>query len=399
MRIKLGLFFLLCSYLAFAGGLGAQSASELKQQRQALIRELQKTNKALEKTKAERSVALNRLQLLQQQIEQRRALITTLHQEVAITDSSIARNEDVIHSLHFDLDKMRQEYGQTLRVADRNKLTKGWMAFLFSARGLNDAFRRFQYLRQYQDYRRKQGKLIAATQSTLSRRTAALGAIKEEKESLLLAAEEQGGELQKALNAQSGIVQELNSEEKKLLQKVERQRKEEIALEKSIAAAISAEIAAARERERNKSSSAASASVEKPGLGSNFASYKGKLSWPLNGDIVKKFGQQAHPDVPSVTINNGGIDISGGRNARVQAIFPGEVLNVRLIPGYRQTLMIRHGNFYTVYSNLDRVLVQVGEEVEAGATIGFTSPNGEALHFELWKGKDRQNPTIWLKKG
>lgn len=395
MRTKQAFFFLMCCCLTLASGLGAQSANELKKQRQTLILELQKTNQALSKTKAERSVALSRLQLLQQQIEQRRALIATLHQEVAITDSSIARNEDVIHSLNFDLDKMRQEYAQTLRIADRTKLTKSWLTFLFSATGLNDAFRRFQYLRQYQDYRRKQGKLILATQATVSKRAAKLQEIKQEKEALLLSAEEQGGEIQKALNTQSSIVQALNSEEKKLLQKVEKQRKEEQALEKSIEAAISAEIAAARARER--SSNPTSSGVERPSLGGNFASYKGKLTWPLNGKVVKKFGKQPHPDVPSVTINNGGIDISGGPNARVQAVFPGEVLSARLIPGYRQTLMIRHGNFYTVYSNLDRVLPQVGEEVEAGATIGFTSPNGEALHFELWKGKDRQDPAKWLK--
>ncbi len=397
MRTKQAFFFFMCCCLTLASGLGAQSANELKKQRQNLILELQKTNQVLSKTKAERSVALSRLQLLQQQIEQRRALIATLHQEVAITDSSIARNEDVIHSLNFDLDKMRQEYAQTLRIADRTKLTKSWLTFLFSATGLNDAFRRFQYLRQYQDYRRKQGKLILATQATVSKRAANLQEIKQEKEALLLSAEEQGGEIQKALNTQSSIVQALNSEEKKLLQKVEKQRKEEQALEKSIEAAISAEIAAARTRERSNSSTSSSSSAERPSLGSNFASYKGKLTWPLNGNIVKKFGKQPHPDVPSVTINNGGIDISGGSNARVQAVFPGEVLSARLIPGYRQTLMIRHGTFYTVYSNLDRVLVQVGEEVEAGATIGFTSPKGEALHFELWKGKDRQDPAKWLK--
>ncbi len=381
------------------GQLAAQSAEELRQKRQNLVKELGKTTQQLEKAKSEKSLALNRLQLLQQQIEQRRALITTLHQEVAITDSSLLRNEDVIQSLHLDLDKMRQEYAQILRVADRTKRTQGWLAFVFSARGMNDAFRRLQYLRQYQAYRRRQGQLIVATQSTLSKRTEVLNQIKAEKETLLLAAEEQGSELNKALLSQSGLVQSLTATEQKLHSKVEQQRREEVALEKAISEAIAAEIAAARERERNRNSrsTASSPVAEKPSIGSNFANYKGQLAWPLQGNIVRKFGAQPHPDVPSVTINNGGIDISGGANARVQAVFPGEVLNVRLIPGYRQTLMIRHGNYYTVYSNLDRVLVSVGEEVEAGATIGFSSPSADPIHFELWKGKDRQDPSKWLK--
>ncbi|MEL6276024.1 MAG: M23 family metallopeptidase [Bacteroidota bacterium] len=108
------------------------------------------------------------------------------------------------------------------------------------------------------------------------------------------------------------------------------------------------------------------------------------------------FGRQPHPRVPSVTINNGGIDIDGGRGARVQAVFAGKIISIREIPGYRNTIMVRHGNYYTVYSNLEKVLVKVGEEIEARATIGYTSRGGDPIHFELWKGRDRQDPSKWL---
>lgn len=338
---------------------------------------------------------MSRLNLLERQIEQRRELITTLNEEISLTDARLATNEDVVSSLSLDLDRMRTEYAQTLRSAYRAELTQGWMAFVFSADSFNDAFRRIQYLRQYQDYRRRQSRLILETQEAISSRTQVLEEQRQEKEELRLVAQEQGGKLEKSLASQTSIVDKLTGAEKRLITKVNKQQQEQRALDKAIASAIAAEIEAREKRKRALAGSSSSTPV-RPALGGNFSSNRGRLPWPARGKIEKEFGSQPHPDVPSVTIYNGGIDIQAGNSARVQTVFDGEIISSRLIPGYRHTIMVRHGDYYTVYSNLDRVLVKVGEEIEAGATIGYTSPGGEALHFEIWKGKDRQNPKRWL---
>ncbi|MEM9836025.1 MAG: peptidoglycan DD-metalloendopeptidase family protein [Bacteroidota bacterium] len=385
---------LLLIFLLMGLSLAAQSAAELKRKRQRLITSLQQTTQQLDATKAQRSAAMNRLHLLEQQIVQRRELMATLDQEIALTDSRIATNQDVIHSLNLDLDRMRQEYAETLRSAYRNQRTSGWLAFVFSASNFNDAFRRIQYIRQYQDYRRRQGRLIHETQAAISLKTTDLAEQKSEKERLLLAAQEQGNELEKALASQTTLVDDLTGTEKRLLVKIQQQQREQRALDKSIEAAIVAEIKA---RNARKATTAAGTTNDATvAAGTSFANNRGRLPWPAQGDITKGFGSQPHPDVPSVTIYNGGIDLEAGSNARVQCVFEGEVISSRLIPGYRNTIMIRHGDFYTVYSNLDRVIVQVGESIELGATIGFTSANGDPLHFEIWQGKNRQDPEKWL---
>ena len=210
----------------------------------------------------------------------------------------------------------------------------------------------------------------------------------------MLVAQDQGSALEESLITQTDLVDELTGAEKKLFDQVKQQQKEQAALDKAIENAIAEEIAASRAL----ASESTGEKPPKPPLveASGFAGNRGRLPWPVKGEITKPFGRQPHPGVPSVTINNGGIDIDGGRGARVQAVFAGKIISIREIPGYRNTIMVRHGNYYTIYSNLEKVLVKVGEEIESRATVGYTSRGGDPLHFELWKGRDRQDPSRWL---
>ena len=161
--------FLVIPFLFFLTQLVGQSAAELKAKRQRLLTELKSTTTALKATKKKRSAAMSQLNLLQRQIDQRLELIETLHQEIGLTEERMARNEDVVNALNGDLDRMRMEFAETLRSSYRAKLTNGWLAFILSADGLNDAFRRVQYLRQYQNYRRRQSKLIPGYSRNITR--------------------------------------------------------------------------------------------------------------------------------------------------------------------------------------------------------------------------------------
>ncbi|MEO0625699.1 MAG: M23 family metallopeptidase, partial [Bacteroidota bacterium] len=163
-------------------------------------------------------------------------------------------------------------------------------------------------------------------------------------------------------------------------------------LDSSIEAAIAAEIEARRRRERETGTSE-STEVED----ATFANSRGRLDWPVPGEIVKPFGRQPHPDVPSVTIMNGGVDIRTTPGARVKAVSGGEVISSRTVPGYRQVMMVRHGEYYTVYSNLDRTVARVGDTIDKGATLGFMGQDSRPLHFEVWSGRERLNPSEWLE--
>ncbi|MEL7161756.1 MAG: peptidoglycan DD-metalloendopeptidase family protein, partial [Bacteroidota bacterium] len=130
----------------------------------------------------------------------------------------------------------------------------------------------------------------------------------------------------------------------------------------------------------------------------NIGQRRGRLGWPVRGTIVRPFGKQRHPEVSSVTITNSGIDIDAGASAAVEAIFAGEVISVREIAGLHTVVMARHGNYYTVYSNLEHPRVKVGQKIQAGDQLGLTTSGGEALHFELWEGRKPLNPETWLAK-
>ncbi|NJO86851.1 MAG: peptidoglycan DD-metalloendopeptidase family protein [Lewinella sp.] len=300
---------------------------------------------------------------------------------------------------------MRSEYAATLRSAYRTQASKSWWAFVLAAQSINDGFRRIQYLRQYQAYRRRQSRLIAATKKSLEAQTATLAARRQEKEQLLLAAQDQGLQLSQALEGQSKLVEELTGAERKLLVQVKKQQSEHETLNQAVEQAIAAEMSTRRQKERATlaaatspaANSAKAGTLSRPAAASGFGSQRGRLPWPASGKITKPFGKQPHPEVPSVIIYNGGIDIQAGAAARIQAVYGGEVISSRYVPGYRHTVMLRHGEYYTVYSNLDRVAVKVGDKLDSGAAVGYTSSNGEALHFELWNGQTRQDPSRWLQ--
>ncbi len=292
---------------------------------------------------------------------------------------------------------MGEEYGQALRSAYRAQLSRGWLAFLLSARGFNDAFRRAVYLRQYRNYRRRQGDLMLRTRQSLERQIAALAEQRITQDSLLFAAEDQDATLRQELTIQDQIVNQLSSSERALLAKIKKQKEQSAELQREIRAAISASIAQEEEKARERRKTGNLIPAKAP-PGATISSRIGRLGWPVRGEIIRPFGTQPHPEVPSVKIENSGIDIAGGHSASVEAIFAGEVISVRAVPGLRSVVMLRHGNYYTVYSNLEHPRVNVGATVQAGDQLGLTSATGDALHFELWKGKKPLDPEVWLGK-
>lgn len=384
--------------LLLAGSLvHAQSAAELRSKRQRLQRELRQTNQQLKATQTRRGAAVGEANLLRKQIEQRRELLETLREEVARNSGRMHRDSTVVVSLTDDLGRMSAEYGAALRAANRARLSKGWLAFLLSANGFNDAFRRTIYLRQYRRYRSKQSKLIHQTQSSLNDRIAILAEQRIEQDSLLFAAEDQDATLREELAIQTDIVNRLSSSEKKLLVTIRQQQQRSEKLQREIRKAISRTVAAdvRTSRAERKTGSLEPASAP---TGSSIGKQKGKLGWPARGTIARAFGTHPHPDVPSVKVKNSGVDIDAGVSAAVEAIFAGEVISTRNIPGIGEIVMIRHGGYYTVYSGLEFVQVKQGQKVQAGDQLGLTGAAGEALHFELWKGKTPLNPERWLSK-
>lgn len=423
----------------------AQNKTSLEDKRKKLTHEIEITNKLLSKTKKSKSTTFEQFVTLQNQIERRESLIQTIDNEINESEESISRNSAVIEALSGDIAQMREEYGKTLRTAFRRKTLTNPLLFILSAENINQAFRRWLFLRKYNHFRMGQAEAISFTKEILSKKLTSLEHEKSTKEQLRIEMTGQRGTLTTELVDKNDLLKSLSQNEEKLLAELKEKQTAKLALDNSIERIISTEIRKKEEKEATKKRATAdkkaqpppppaapeknapeavstpkvnqtppgkpitkptvpppSAEVEEDALSMAFKKQKGSLPWPVeDGFVARAFGRQKHPTLKNIDITNNGIDIRTSDDAPVRAIFDGKVAGVQYIPGHDYTIIIQHGNYYTVYSNLSQTSLNKGDQVGAGNSIGTVSTNpisGAAeLHFELWKEKERMNPAIWIK--
>ena len=247
--------------------------------------------------------------------------------------------------------------------------------------------------------------MIVATQKSLQTKLTQLEVRRTEKEKLLQTEENQRLAISREKGAQDQLLTKLNKSEANILTEIKQQEIAREELNQAIEESIASEMARIRKAERNRTTTTAAApassNVATPEVSneaSNFSSQKGRLPWPVEGEIVKRFGRQPHPTVKGVEISNNGIDIGIKTNTTVKAVAAGTVVSTHFVPGYRNMVLVRHGDYYTVYSNLESVNVSSGTSLSAGQTIGNISTQAGELHFELWRQKERLNPERWISK-
>lgn len=383
-----------------------QNRKALEEQRKQLIEEIEQTASMLATTKENKEAALDRYFALQGQIKKRQQLINTLKEELVLTEASILRVDEVTAFLNNDIDRLKEEYSQMLKVAYRHRKAQSFLVFLFSARNFNDAFRRWQYIRQYDRYRKRQANVIIATQKSLIDKAALLVVRKAEKQKLLASSLKQTSLLSQELEEKNTILNSLKKNESQLAKALKQQQGEHQALNDAIEHIILGEMERKRKEARssdaltkNQETTPATPEVVASGMVTDFKQNKGRLPWPVQeGIIIKNFGTQPHPTLKGIQVSNNGIDIETGKDATVFAIFDGEVVGVQFIPGYKTTLILQHGEYYSVYSNLEDTFVKRGEQIKASQKIGKVSNEKPELHFEIWREKQRLNPVYWVNK-
>ena len=394
--------------LVIGGAFGQSTRAELEEKRKQLLREIEQTTRLLKQTKQNREATYSRYVTLQRQINRRLQLIKTLQQEVLLLLENVERTTGAVEALSDDVTRLKSEYAIMVRHAYRQRLMRNDWLFVLSATSFNDAFRRWQYLRQYDRYRQKQAKLILGTQETLLAKIASLEKRKSEKERLLAAEERQSEMLGLEISAKNRILEELKGDENRLSRQLRGKEKAAKKLTAAIENIIKAEMEKARlEEERatanvNVSPSTA-AGKSSASLTAEFRASKGALPLPVrNGLITSYFGKQQHPTIKTVQIVNNGIDIRTDQGAQVQSIFEGTVVGTQFIPGFDYMVILQHGEYYSVYSNLQEVKVRKGDRVGIRQSVGIVSTdrktNTAEVHFEIWKGKTRLNPAHWVKK-
>lgn len=421
---------LLLSGLVPFGGVMAQSKAELEIKRKKLLNDIEQTDNLLKKTAKSKEATYNRFIALQKQIEHRASLVETVQAEIIAAQESITRTEDVVSSLNADIVVMEAEYGRMVRSAFRRKTLHKPLLYILSASSLNHAFRRWLFLRKYDTFRRQQSQAIRFTRDILSRRLSTLEQTRLEKELLLSSLTGQRSTLDTELKNKNTLLQELKQDENRLRQQLKKQQAAHDELNKAIEAVITAEIkrketekraaaakpaakpaAERKEKTREKPAAAAKKEVAAPEkteetgddlTSAGFGNQKGKLPMPVSkGFISRKYGRQHHPTIRNLEITNNGIDIQTEEGAPARAVYEGIVAGVQFIPGHDYTVILQHGNYYTVYANLANLQVEKGQTVRANETLGRVSTNpisGTAeLHFEVWYQRERMNPGLWVK--
>lgn len=396
---------LLILLLLGSGDIYAQSKkSKLQADVQRLAKEITYTNNLLATTRQSKSNSLEELLLLNKKIEQREKLIIAINAEIDEFGNSIDDNNAIVKRLNEELKQLKEDYGKMVYYAYKNQNSSDRLMFIFSAESFNQAYQRLKYLQYYSAYRKSQAVLIEQTKDTLNTIISELETQKIDKQSLMANQENEVQQLGREKSRKQSTINSLAKKEKDLRANLRKKRRESDRLNKSIKNIIAEEIrlaAAKKDAEKRKASIAMT--PDEHIVSSSFYSNKGKLPWPsARGIISSTFGEHVHPVLKRVRTQNNGIDILTTKGEKARSIFDGTVISVRTLTNNNQAVIIRHGEYFTVYSNLNGVSVRQGDLVKIKQEIGSIRTDSSSakteLHFEIWRGKSLMNPVSWIAK-
>ena len=384
-----------------------QSRKELEKRRDALDKQIRTTTALIEQARKEQRVTQEQLALLESQIAARSQLIRAMDGEVRAADDRIRQDEEAIAAMRADLEALKQGYARMIAAAYRNRSAYDRLSYLFASSSFQQAFRRSRHLNQLAAQRRRQAALISETQAALNARVDTMKAVRAEKALVLSAQVQEKRRLDSDRAGQQQALTSLRKEESRLREtqkKQERQRKDlESAIRKAIADAMPKPKATPGAKPGAPAKLDVTLTPEARELNTDFEKNKGKLPWPVEkGVITGRFGKQPHPVLKGIVIDNNGIDITTEKGASVRAVFRGEVTSVIVLPGAGKAVILSHGAYRTVYSNLASVSVAKGQKADTKQAIGtvLSGDEGPVAHIEVWKitadGLVNVDPALWI---
>lgn len=382
-----------------------QSRKELEKRRDALDKQIRTTTALIDQARKEQRVTQEQLGLLESQITARAQLIRTMDGEVRETDARIREDEESIAAMQADIRALKDGYARMVAAAYRNRSAYDRLSYLFASSSFQQAFQRSRYINQLAAQRRRQVALITETQAALDARVSALKQQRQEKADLLDAQVQEKRKLDTDRAGQQQALTALRKEEGRLREtqkKQERQRKDlEAAIRKAIEAAVKPKGTTGGSGKPAKLD--ITLTPEARELNNDFEKNKGKLPWPVEkGVITGRFGKQPHPVLKGIVIDNNGIDITTEKGSSVRAVFRGEVSSVIVLPGAGKAVIVSHGAYRTVYSNLASVSVAKGQKVDTKQNVGtvLSGEDGAVAHIEVWKitadGLVNVDPGLWI---
>ncbi|HEY5589270.1 MAG TPA: peptidoglycan DD-metalloendopeptidase family protein [Candidatus Paceibacterota bacterium] len=392
----------------------------LKKKKENLENIIKQTSSQLNETKKNKQGYLNQVVILNKQISVRQDLISAINLQINVLDNESIKTRDTISKLSKSLESLKKEYSQIIYQAFRTRNEQSMLMFIFSSKSFNQAYLRIKYLQQYTLFRKQQASKIMYITRTLNLKLSFLESQKKEKMLLLKSKESEKVKLFSEKEEQNNTINQLSQKEKMLLKTLRNNEQAVQNLQNAIERIIAEEVRRGNEsRKKNNSGSTklltGTSRVEKNNayvysltpdeisLSSSFEKNRGRLPWPVDkGTITDFFGEQPHAELKGIMIKNNGINIETNQGANAKVIFDGIVTGVISIPNLNNVVIIRHGEFLSVYSNLKNVTIVKGEKVKTFQSLGTIqtdpSTNKTKIHFEIWRGKVLMNPIGWILK-
>lgn len=425
------------------------SKRDLENKKRKINDEIKEINSMLSETKANKKSSIGALVNINMKLEKRQELINTINLQLIEVNRDIKRNENESLQLKNNLEKLKKEYAQMIVFAQRNQDAYSVLMYIFAAENFNQAYSRLKYMQQYSEFRKKQAIEIINTQTSLLAKLNELKVQRHEKNVLLGNEQEEKKQLSGEKSEQEQVLTDLQKKEKELKTELEKKKEDAVELQLAIKRLIEAEIkrkmeeaaraeevrvAAAKKakekaKEEKKKKEAAGIktvpekkeekieietkpekqdnpsvpelSEEAVALSADFSNNRGKLPWPVSkGVICETYGEHEHPAIKGFMMFNNGLEICATKGTQARAVFEGEVTSIAVSPTGGKLVIIRHGEYLSVYCNLGDILVKTGQKVNVKQVIGTVMYNEDddktSMNLQIWKGQKTMDPSGWL---
>jgi murein hydrolase activator len=400
--LKYIFYFLLLLSTSLSWGQDEERQRKLEAEKERLQREIRAQEQLLQKEKKKEKSAVGVVIQQTTKINLQQKLINVTSKQAKVLANSMYINQVNVNNLNKDLKTLKEDYAKMIVKSYKSRSEQSRAMFLLSSENFLQAYKRAQYMKQYASYRKMQGEEIKTKTNELQTFHNKLSAQKQEKVKLLSESEKQKQELEKQKREQLALVNSIKKDKNKIIADIKKKQKESKAIERQIDRLIRESIAAANKKVGNTTNTTTFVlTPEAKALAVDFKSNRGSLPWPVEkGLLTKKFGKQPHPLEPTIMIESSGIEISSENGAKARSVFAGEVSDVQAAGNGTSTVMIRHGDYTTTYSNIGRVYVKRGDKVTLKQSLGeiyFNPITGKAiLKFLIFQNTTKLNPQSWI---
>jgi septal ring factor EnvC (AmiA/AmiB activator) len=397
-----GILFCIGFLLLSAGNLSAQTTREtLEKKRVELRNEIRRINELRSSNKQKERSVLSQVEDLDQQIRSTENLIKVTNQQANLLTNQISANTNKISRLREELEELKEDYARMIEKSYKSKSTQSRIMFLLSSENFLQAYKRMQYMKQYTNYRKQQGDEIKARAEELQQLNADLANQKETKDALIAENRQTRGQLEKNKKAQQALMQNIRSKEGEFAAQIRQKQQEINKIDAQIEKMIRESIAKSNEESGSTERNVYELTPAAKALAADFVKNKGRLPWPVrSGVVTSRFGRQPHPVVKSISINNNGVNIDTDPGGKARAIFNGTVSEVQVLKGANKAVMVRHGDYITIYDNLVKVYVKRGDVVNTGQELGAVATSRTSgkttLHFLIYKNMEKMDPADWI---